>query len=160
MRNSLLMAGVAATALLILPANGFAACTTSASSAQIQSNGTSTLAAGVKSNMTAASDAEVKANDEAVEEIVDNAKVDPETGDVEASTGSAKPTENWMGCPPDNDEPRCQTPEGQALLKQETESKTVNAGSSEDGDIHAKADLQADAKASADEACADNKTAG
>lgn len=160
MRSSLLKAGVAAAALLILPAHGFAACATSTSSAQTQSNGTSTPGTVVKSNTTAASDAEVKSNNETVEEIVDNAKVDPETGNMEASTGSAKPTENWMGCPPDTDEPRCQTPEGQAEMRQEAESKAANDGSGKDGDIDAKAGLQADAKASVDPACADDKTAG
>jgi hypothetical protein len=159
MRNSLLKAGVAVAALLILPANGFAACATSSTSAQVQSSSAATNGANGHSTTTTASNAEVQANNEAVKEIVDNAKVDPETGDVEASTGPAKPTENWLGCPPDNDEPRCQTPEGQAEMRQEAEAK-AKSGSGKDGSINAKAGLQADAKASADPACADNKTAG
>lgn len=40
---------------------------------------------------------------ETVEEIVEDAKTDPETGQVEAATGGAEPTENWFGCKPDQE---------------------------------------------------------
>lgn len=55
-----------------------------------------------------------------MDEIVANAKTDSETGNREAATGAAKPTENWFGCKPDSkDYDKCVSEKGQ---KQKTEA--------------------------------------
>lgn len=135
MRIRLVAAGLATAALFALPANAFAACTSAGTSAEVQ------------------------ANNQVVEDAVARTKTDPDTGDVEASTGAAKPTESWMGCPPDNDEPGCRTTEGVARMKQEAKESNARAGSGESGEIDSSADLQARAGTPA-EACEQDKTTG
>lgn len=60
-------------------------------------------------------------------EIVANPKTDPETGQKEATTGPAKPTENWFGCKPGEKKvgDKCESVEG-GQQEKKADAKTQN----------------------------------
>lgn len=76
--------------------------------------GTSTLAladcvartAGSSSTTSASASTQGK-EVQIVQETVDNAKKDAETGQTEASTGPAKPVETWLACKPGQNNDQC-----------------------------------------------------
>ncbi|MGD9866401.1 MAG: hypothetical protein AB7U38_00215 [Hyphomicrobiales bacterium] len=69
---------------------------------------------------------EARTVEQKTDEIVANAKTDPQTGEKEASTGAAKPDENWFGCDPASEDfEKCKSEKGR-----QQEAKADDATSS------------------------------